>query len=602
MKHSAGSDGAPRRDDDEPDMRPLDFGLLRRMFTYARPYRGSMYTLFGLVVLRSMQLPVMAWILGRVINGAIAHSDPRGTFLGALGYLGFACFTQFTFHYRQKLALEFGESVLHDLRQHLFTHLQTLTLGYFQKTRLGRILSRVTSDLDSVRTGVQNVLFVSTVQIGQMLGAGVFMFACDPVLFSVLLGIAPVVWALNRHFRKKLSKAYRDAQESFSRVTATIAESVGGIRLIQGYVRQDVNSGFFRALVADHSKYNLGAARTSAVFIPLLELNSQFFTATVLLLGGYRALNPQIAMPLGDLIQFFFLANLFFEPIKSLANQYNHALTAMAGAERVFRLLDTQPEWSDPADAVDLPPVRGHVAFDQVGFEYVPGRPVLHGVSFEAAPGTTVALVGHTGSGKSTIINLIAKFHLATSGHVRIDGYDLREVRTPSVNRQMGLVLQQNFLFTGSVRDNIRLGKPGASDDEVSEAARRLGALDLFEALPDGLGTRVGERGAGLSLGQRQLVCFARALLADPRILILDEATSSIDTVTEVRTQEALSRLVAGRTSVIVAHRLSTITHADLVLVMEGGHIIERGTHASLLAMDGTYAKLYREFARATTA
>ena len=309
-------------------------------------------------------------------------------------------------------------------------------------------------------------------------------------------------------------------------------------------------------------------------------------------------LSPEINNPPGDLIRFFFLANVFFSPIQILGNQYNQALTAMAGAERVFALLDRQPEWTDVDNAGPLPPVVGAVELKNVTFGYDPERPVLHDICLRAEPGETIALVGRTGSGKSSIINLIARFYLPQQGQVLIDGHDTRLISGDSLHHQMGLVLQQNFLFSGTVKENIRVGRPDAIDDEVVLACVPLDCLDLLATLPAGLETQVGERGAQLSLGQRQLVCFCRALLANPRILILDEATSSVDTLTEVRIQTALAKLLAGRTSFVVAHRLSTIRKADQVLVLEDGRVIERGNHLELIARGGAYAGMVRQFAQ----
>jgi len=291
-----------------------------------------------------------------------------------------------------------------------------------------------------------------------------------------------------------------------------------------------------------------------------------------------------------------------FNPIATIGRQYNDALTAMAGAERVFGLLDTEPEKLDADDAQPLPPIEGRVELDDVTFGYVPDKPVLHGISFTAEPGQTIALVGHTGSGKTSIISLIAKFYIPTGGRVLIDGHDTRQVTGDSLAKQLGIVLQSNYLFSGNVMDNIRVGRPDATDEQVVEAARQLGCLDIFEQLQDGLMTDVGEKGGSLSLGQRQLVCFCRAMLADPRVLILDEATSAVDTMTEQRVQQALMKLIAGRTSFIVAHRLSTISHADTVLVLDAGKIVERGSHHELLEHGGTYAHLYRQFIRASEA
>jgi ATP-binding cassette subfamily B protein len=365
-------------------------------------------------------------------------------------------------------------------------------------------------------------------------------------------------------------------------------------------VRQDVNAGLFYDLVADHSRYNLGLARTGGVFLPLLEFNSQAFLAALLIVGGWQVLQPEPSVSVGDIVQFFFMAALFFSPIQVLGNQYNQAMAAMAGAERVFRLLDTRPDWTDPPDAATLPSITGRVELQQVSFAYEKDRPVLDAISFTAEAGRTVALVGHTGSGKSTIINLIAKFHLPTSGGILFDGHDLACVTSDSLHRQMGIVLQVNYLFTGSVMDNIRLAKPGATDEQIFEAAGKLDCIDLIESLPQGFATLVGEKGSGISLGQRQLICFTRAMLADPRILILDEATSSVDAITEARIQASLRKLLRGRTCFVVAHRLSTIRHADVVLVLDHGRIVEQGSHEQLLVQGGVYAELYRQFIRAT--
>ena len=591
-------------DEREIEQVPLRLDLVRRIFTYTRPYAAKRNWLFFLTFARGMQLPALAWMIGRTISGPIAGKDLPGIYFHAAGYLALTIVMVVTLHFRQRFALELGEAVVHDMRSELFRKLTTLPMAFFNRTKFGRIISRMSSDIDSVRVGVQDVAFVVTVQALQMATSAALMAWYDWKLFSLMLLLVPLIWLVNGRYRREMSQRLRKVQESWSRLSSTLAESVGGIRVTQAFVRQEINSGFFRKLVEVHGNNNVGVARASAVFVPLLQMKSQLFLGATALLAGYGALRWQgwMHMEVGDLVMFFFLANLFFEPVQAIGNQYNQALTAMAGAERLFRLLDQAPDWRDAPGAKELPLLRGRVEFQAVCFEYQPNRPVLADISFVAEPGQTVALVGHTGSGKTTIAALLQKLYLPTRGAVLIDGCNLLEITSDSLHRQMGSVQQNNYLFSGSIMDNIRFARPDATEAEVRNSLRALDSLDWIEALPGGLAYQVGEKSATLSLGQRQLVCFARALLAEPRIVVLDEATSAIDTVTEARLQRALEVLLRGRTAFVVAHRLNTIRQAHLVLVLDRGRIVERGTHQTLLRAGGVYARLHDEFIGAAQA
>ena len=597
-----------RDDDDEAQVKPLDWAIVLRLFGYTKSFARKRNVLIVLTLLRASQLPALSWITALAIAGPITNHELSPLFWWIAGYAALAVLTDFLFHFRQRYAMEIGESVVGAMRSQIFDHVSRMPMSFFHRVKLGRILSRVTSDVGSLRAGIEQVFFVGIVQFGQMIFAAVVMAFTDWVLFLVVLALAPILWLLNNHFRVRLSRDTRAQQESFSRVTATLAESINGIRVTQGFVRQETNAGLFRGLLADHSRYSMGTARSSAILLPLLELNSQFFVAILLMLGGWQVLDGRVEI--GVLITFFLFANQFFAPIQVLGNLYNQALVAMAGAERVFTLLDTKPEWTDAPDAVDLPDPReragapdpaargARVEFSNVSFGYDQKNRVLHDVTFTAQPGQMIALVGHTGSGKSSIINLASKFYLPTAGEVFVDGREIRTLTSRSLHRQMGMVQQSNFLFAGSVLDNIRYSRPEATEAEVRATLGKLGCADMFDSLPQGLATVVGERGGGISTGQRQLVCFARALIADPRLLILDEATSAIDALTEARLQQALVTLLAGRTSFVVAHRLSTIRHADLVLVLDHGRIVERGTHDELLSLKKHYAALHEQFVR----
>jgi len=365
MKHALTH--VSRDEERDVELKPLQFfRLMRRIFGYAKPHRRVVTLLCIITTVRAIQLPLVAHMLGVVINGPIAHGDIRGVLWGSAEFAALAAFTQITFSYRVLYALELGELVVRDMRNAIFSHLQELTASFFNKMKVGRIISRMSSDLEAIRFGVQDVVFMTIVGAGQAVFAAILMFHADPVLFCLLLVLGPIIWALNRHFSKHLLAAQREAQESFSRVTATLAESVTGIRVTQGFVREETNSTLFRDLLQDHARYSLSAARTGALFLPLLELNSQIFIGLLILLGGWRVLHHETSI--GSIVEFFFQSNLFFDPIRTLSGQYTQAFTALVGAERVFRLLDTQPDWSDPPSAQPVRNLRGHVEFRNVTF------------------------------------------------------------------------------------------------------------------------------------------------------------------------------------------------------------------------------------------
>ncbi len=585
----------------EADKAPLQMHLIRRIFAYTNPYAAKRNLLILCTITRGIQNPALAWLIGRTINSPISSRDLSGIYWYAAGYFALALSTTLVFHFRQRFALEIGEAVVHDMRRDFFRKLMTMPMSFFNQTKFGRIISGLTSDIDSVRAGVQDVVFVLIVQGLQMIVSAALMAYYDWKLFLLMVLLAPMIWIINERYRHEMSRRLRKVQESWSRVSSTLAESVSGIRVTQAFVRHEVNAGFFRKLIDVHGENNVGVAQASAVFVPLLQFQSQFFLGAMALLGTFGALrwHGWLHMEVGDLVMFFFLANLFFDPVQSIGNQLNQALMAMAGGERFFRMMDLQPEWRDAATAKALPAIQGRVEFQNVHFEYKPGRPVLNDISFVAEPGQSIALVGHTGSGKTTLVGLLQKFYLPARGRVLVDGADLNNVLSDSLRSQMGSVQQNNYLFTGTVLDNIRFACPNATEADVRATLEALDCLDLIESLPEKLHTRVAERGASLSFGQRQLVCFARAMLANPRIVVLDEATSAIDSVTEERLQRALEILLRGRTSFIVAHRLSTIRKASQVLVLDQGHIVERGTHESLLEHGGVYARLHHEFVSA---
>ena len=488
-----------------------------------------------------------------------------------------------------------GERILADLRARLFAHLQRLSLGFFERNRAGVIISRLTNDVEAIDQLVTDGV-TSLVQNSLMLvGTAIILFVLDWRLALATCAVIPLMSVATAIFRKRSAQAYAAVRERLGLVTATLAEDIAGMRVVQSFVREQPAFENFKTIALRYREANMRTVVLNGYYFPTVDLLSSVALAVVLAYGGHLYFGGTIS--LGTLFAFMLYVQNFFDPVQQLSQLYNTFLSATAALDKIMGVLDESPEVVDRADARDLARIEGHVAFEGVRFTYGRGDEVLHGIDLDVPAGTTVALVGHTGAGKSTIAKLLARFYEPTHGRITIDGVDLNDVTQASLRRQLGVVPQEGFLFAGTVAENIAFGKPDATADEIVRAAQTVGAHEFVLRLEDGYETQLGERGARLSLGQRQLVAFARALLADPRILILDEATSSVDIGTERRIEEALRVLLADRTAFIIAHRLSTIRDADLIVVLEHGRVVEAGSHEELLEARGLYTSLYGDWA-----
>ena len=578
-------------DEDEVHDATNDTGLLLRLISYMLPYHGKVVIAIGLMIGTSLLTVARPWIVGQAIDNGIRVFDMHSLRNWTLLFLCAAVGELVLNRARILIMAYIGTKIVTDLRSSVFRHMHKLSLNFHNNYSVGRLMSRLISDVGVLQdfvtwwfTGVARSVFI-------LLGIVVAMLVMNWKLALLTLTIMPLMMMLTSYWRKRVRGAYRAARLRLSLINGYLNESITGIRVTKSFTREEKNSQHFDDLNLSYFDANIETARLAAIFFPGVDFMGSLATVLVVGVGGWLVMGD--ALTAGMLVAFLLYVDRFFEPIREMAERYNIFQATMAASERIFDLIDTTPDLVDAPEAVPLPPVVGNVEFNDVSFFYKQDEQVLRGVTFHAEPGHTVALVGETGAGKSTVIRLLARFFDTTGGSIRVDGHDIRGVTINSLRSQLGIVLQDTFIFGGTIASNIRYGRLTASSDEVQESARAVGLHDYVMGLPQAYDTYVGENGVNLSMGQRQLVSFARALLADPVILILDEATSSIDTVNELKIQAALKVLLRGRTSFVIAHRLNTIVNADLIVVLDRGQVVEHGTHKELLSQEGAYYNLY---------
>ena len=575
-----------------------DQKIVTRLFKYLKDYK-LLFTLamLGMVgfTLSSLAMP---YLITMAIDGPITKGNLTGwdisnpsLMLIFITFL-FAGTVNWGSQWMRMLTMAYiGRGILFTLRTQMFNHLQKLSMSFYDRHEVGRIMSRVQNDVTALQEVITNGVIDIISDLISLIGIIIILLFMNPKLALATLTIIPVMIFVLVIWQKYARKAFMRVRMAISVVNAGLQENISGARVIQSLSRENENSRRFDNLNEANLDANLSASRLAAGIIPIIELLMGGATALIIIYGGSQAIAGELL--LGQLVGFILYVQRFFEPIRNLAMQYTQLQRAMAGGQRIFEVLDNEPEIVDAPDAIDIPDIQGDIVFENTSFEYVPGIKVLQNINLHVKPGETVALVGATGAGKSTLLNLVNRFYEINSGHLRIDGHEIGEITQRSLRQRIGMVLQEPFLFSRTVRDNIMYGREDATEEEMIEAAKAVGAHKFIERLDHGYDTELQERGSNLSVGQRQLISFARAVLADPRILMLDEATANVDTQTEILIQKALQHLLKGRTSLVIAHRLSTIHDADRIAVFDDGKIAEIGTHDELMQKAGMYHQLY---------
>ncbi len=569
-----------------------------RLLGYLRPYSRQVAGVTVLVIVGTLASLAGPMLIGTMIDRFIVPGDVPGLTRAAILLLVVYVAAAFANGATGILMVNLAQGLVKDIRSQLFGHIQTLSMKFYDDHETGDLMSRITNDTDAINRVLANGLTQLASNLLMLVGVFVAMFILSWQLALGALLVLPLMAAITGTIAGRARQAFRDVQRNLGRLNAFTEENVAAVRVVQVFARESETIAQFQAVNGANRDAGIKAQSIVATLMPLITTMRALAVAVIAGLGGWLALRDLVTV--GVIVSFVVYVQQFFEPLRSLAQLYNQLQSALAGAERIFEVMDARPAVADLPDALPLPKINGHVRFDDVCFEYEEDKPVLCEVSLEALPGQTVALVGPTGAGKTTIIRLLSRLYDVTEGAITIDGHDIRTIQQDSLRQQLGIVLQDTFLFSGTVMENIRYGRLDATDEEVIAAARLANADQFISRLPNGYETEVSEQGSNFSQGQRQLIAIARAVLADPRILILDEATSSVDTRTEMHIQEALLRLMEGRTAFVIAHRLSTIREADDVIVINDHGVVERGTHEELLAQRGFYHDLYMsQFRRA---